>query len=113
MLGNLLHHVNDAVRSSSRVDNTDEAVCAGDFHALMELTKVDDFEALFSNDVESSYEQCTGSADGDSMLRQPHLESHLLLTPAQLIAWLEKGIDDLPELACCSCERLHQKKSAI
>lgn len=111
MLGNLLHHVNDAVRSSSRVDDIDEALCAGDFHALMELTKVDDFDTLFSNDVESSYEQCTGSADGDSMLRQPHLESQLLFTHAQLIARLEKEIDDFPELACCSCERLHQRKS--
>ena len=111
VLGNLLHHVNDAVRSSSRVDDIDEALCAGDFHALMELTKVDDFDTLFSNDVESSYEQCTGSADGDSMFRQPHLESQLLFTHAQLIARLEKEIDDFPELACCSCERLHQRKS--
>ena len=35
VLGNLLHHVNDAVRSSSRVDDIDEALCAGDLHALM------------------------------------------------------------------------------
>ena len=34
ILGNLLHHVNDAVRSSSPVDDIDEALCAGDFHAL-------------------------------------------------------------------------------
>ena len=108
VLGNLLHHVNDAVRSSLRVDDIDEALCAGDFHALMELTKVDDFDTLFSNDAESSYEQCTGSADGDLMLR---LESQLLFTYAQLIARLEKEIDDFPELACCSCERLHKRKS--
>ena len=57
MLENLLHHVNDAVRSSLHVDDIDEALCAGDFLALMELTKVDDFDTLFSNDVESSYEQ--------------------------------------------------------
>ena len=86
-------------------------LCANDFHALMELTKVDDFDTLFSNDVESSYEQCTGSADGDSMLRQPHLASQLLFTHAQLIARLEKEIDDFPELACCSYERPHQRKS--
>ena len=78
---------------------------------LMELTKVDDFDTLFSNDVESSYQQCTGSADGDWMLRQPHLESQLLFTHAQLIAQLEKEIDDFPELACCSCKRLHERKS--
>ena len=72
VLGNLLHHVDNAIRSSSRVDNIDEALFAGDFHALMELTKVDDFDTLLNNDVESSYEQCTDSADADSMLRQPH-----------------------------------------
>ena len=54
VLGNLLYHVNDAVRSSSRVGDIDEALCAGDFYALMELTKVDDHDTLFSNDAESS-----------------------------------------------------------
>ena len=74
---------------------------------------MDDFGTLFSNDVESSYEQCTGSADGDSMPRQPHLESQLQFTHAQLIPRLVKKIDDFPELACCtcSCERLHAWKS--
>ena len=65
MLGNLLYHVSDAVRSSSRVDDIDEALCASDFHALMELTKVDDFDTWLSSGVESRYKQCTGSADGD------------------------------------------------
>ena len=110
VLGNLLHQVNNAIRSSSRVDNIDEALCAGDFHALMELTKVDDFDTLLNNDVESSYEQCTDSADADSMLRQPHLESQLVITHAGLISRLEKEIDDFPELVSCSCERLHQRK---
>ena len=48
VLGNLLHHVNNAIRSSSRVGDIDEALCAGDFHALMELTKVDDFDTLLT-----------------------------------------------------------------
>ena len=80
-------------------------------NALMELTKVDDFDTLLNNDVESSYEQCTDSADADSMLRQPHLESQLVITHAGLISRLEKEIDDFPELVCCSCEGLHQRKS--
>ena len=99
------------IRSSSRVDNIDEALFAGDFHALMELAKVDDFHTLLNNDVESSYEQCTDSADADSMLRQPHLESQLVITHAGLLSRLEKEIDDFPKLVCCSCERLHQRKS--
>ena len=48
VLGNLLHQVNNAIRSSSRVDNIDEPLCAGVFHALMELTKVDDFDTLLT-----------------------------------------------------------------
>ena len=72
---------------------------------------MDDFDTLLNNDVESSYEQCTDSADADSMLRQPHLESQLVITHAGLISRLEKEIDDFPELVCCSCERLHQRKS--
>ena len=113
VLENLLHHVNDAVRSSSRVDDIDEALCGGDFHALLELTKVDDFDTQFSNDVESSYEQCTGSADGDSMLRQPHLESQLLYTHAQLIPRLEKKIDDFPELRMTASEKVRYTSQAL
>ena len=45
------------------------------------------------------------------MLRQPHLESQLLITHAQLITQLEKEINDFLEHAYCSCERLHQRKS--
>ena len=71
----------------------------------------DHFEVRLNNDVESSYEQCTHSADADSMLRQPRLESQLVITHAGLITWLEKEIDDFPEHVCCSCERLHQRKS--
>ena len=36
-------------------------LCAGDFHALMELTDMTDFETMLTNDVESTYEQCTDS----------------------------------------------------
>ena len=74
VLGNL-HRVHSAIRSHSCVHDIDEALCDGDFHALMEITNVDDFESLLSNDVESSYEQCTDTVVADSMLRQPHLGS--------------------------------------
>ena len=40
-----------------------------------------------------------------------HLESELLVGNALLIAQLQKEIDDYPEHACCSCERLHQRKA--
>ena len=38
-----------------------QALCAGDFCALMELTEMIDFETMLTNDMESMYEQCTDS----------------------------------------------------
>ena len=40
-----------------------------------------------------------------------NLESQLVIVHAHLISKLEKEIDDDPEHACCSCERLHQRKT--
>ena len=44
-------------------NSIDEALCTGDFQSLMEITKVSDFETLFNNELENSYEQCTEAAD--------------------------------------------------
>ena len=71
----------------------------------MEITEVDRFEGLLSNDVESSYEEWRDTEHAGSALRQPNLEAQLLITRAGLIAELEKEIDDFPDHACCSCER--------
>ena len=49
-----------------------------------------DFETLFSNELENSYEQCTEAAD--SVLVKPGVENQLLVTHAKLIAQLEKEI---------------------
>ncbi len=89
----------------------DKALLAGDFRVLMEITNVVTFESVLSNDVQSSYELCTASVSADSVLRRPHLESRLLIAHAQLISQLEKEINDFPDHACCSCDRLHQRKS--
>ena len=88
----------------------DKALCDGNYYKLMEITNVEKLEALLSNDVESSYEQCTDVECADSVLRQPNLESQLLITHAGLITELEKEIDDFPEYACCSCERFASKE---
>ena len=86
----------------------------------------------FAVTYESRYEQPTDIVAADSMLRNPNLESHLLLTHAKIIIDsmlrnpnlespllithakiikdFEKEIKDFPEHACCSCERLHQRK---
>ena len=57
LLGKFLHNVHTAIRSHMFV----QALCAGDFCALMELTEMIDFETMLTNDMESMYEQCTDS----------------------------------------------------
>ncbi len=70
-----------------------------------------DFEGVLSNHVQSSFELCTDVVTADSVLKKPNLKSQLLITHGHLITQLEKEIDDFPDSACCSCERLHQRKS--
>ena len=55
VLRKFLHDVHTAIRSHLCVCDIDKAMCAGDFHALMEITKITDFETMLTNDVESSY----------------------------------------------------------
>ena len=89
----------------------DKALCTGEYHRLMEIAQSNGFESLISNDVGASYEQCTDIAGGDLVLRQPNLEAQLLISNAELISQLEDEVQDFPEHAFCSCERLHQRKS--
>ena len=72
---------------------------------------INGFESLICNDVEASYEQYTDVSGGKSVLRQTNLEAQLLITHAELISQLENEVQDFPEHACCSCERVHQRKS--
>ena len=110
VLRTLLNHGYRAIRSHSVVAAIDKALGAGDFRALIEITKVRDFVALLMNDLDSSYEQQSATvAASASVLR--NVEARLLIKHAQVISDLEKEIDDDPEHACCSCERLHQRKS--
>ena len=51
------------------VVSIDKALSAGDFHSLMEITKVQDFADLLSVDLDSSYQQ---SADDAVTLSQSH-----------------------------------------
>ena len=108
VLRQFLHDVHSAIRSHMCVFEIDKALCAANCYTLMEITNVEKLETLLSNDVESSYEQST---DVKSALRQPSLETNLFITHAGIIAQLEKEINDFPEYVCCSCERLHQRKS--
>ena len=108
VLRNFLHALYNAIKSNVHVTTIDNALCTGDFHSLMEITKIEGFDSLLK--YESRYEQPTDIVAADSMLRNPNLESHLLLTHAKIIKDFEKEIEDFPEHSCCSCERLHQRK---
>ena len=109
VLRTLLSHVYSAIRSHSVVVAIEKAVGAGNFRALMKIIKVRDFVALLTNDLDSSYEQQSATvAASASVIR--NVEARLLIKHAQVISDLEKEIDDDPEHACCSCERLHQRK---
>ncbi len=81
-------------------------LCAGDFHTLMEITKMVDFEGVLSNNVQSSFEHCTDVVTADSVLRQPNLEPQLLITHGHLITQQEKETDDfqtMPAVAVSVC----------
>ena len=109
VLRKFLHQLSSARTSHRYIFDIDMALCAGQYSRLMEITQSNGFESLISNDVEASYEQCTDVADEKSVLRQPNLEAQLLITHAELISQLENEVQDFPEHACCSCERLHQQ----
>ena len=77
-----------------------KALSAGDFHSLMEITKM-------QADLDSSYQQ---SADDAGTMSVPQsLETQLLIKHAQTISHFEKEIDDDPVYACCSCEEVCDK----
>ena len=105
----LSHHVYRAIGAHVGVQKIDRALCSGDFHTLMEITKISDFKTLLSNEIDTSYEQCTEAAD--SVLTHAGVENKLLIEHAQLITQFESEVDDYPEHVCCSCECLYQRKS--
>ena len=53
------HYVYRAIGAHVGVQKIDRALCSGDFHTLMEITKISDFKTLLSNEIDTSYEQCT------------------------------------------------------
>ena len=111
MLRKFLQQFSSARTSHKYIVDIDKVLCTGEYHRLMEITQSNGFGSLISNDVEASYEQCTDVAGGDLVLRQLNLEAQLLISHAELISQLEDEVQDFPEHASCSCERLHQRKS--
>ena len=83
VLRTLVDHVYTARRSHLCVVSIDKALGAGDFHSLMEITKVHDVADLLTADLDSSYQQ---SADDAGTVSVPQsLETQLLITHAQTV----------------------------
>ena len=106
VLATLLRPVYSAMSSHQCVQNIDKALSAGDFYTLMEITKFNDFEALLSNKIETTHEQCTTAAKSQLLL--PGIENHHLTKHIQLITELEKEINDYPEHVCFSCVSIRE-----
>ena len=110
MLVTLSHHVYRAIGAHVGVQKIDRALCSGDFHTLMEITKISDFKTLLSNEIDTSYEQCTEPAD--SVLTHAGVENKLLIEHAQLSLNLKvKLMIILSMYVVYSCECLYQRKS--
>ena len=107
VLKTLLDHVYTARRSHLGVVSIDKALSAGDFHSLMETTKVHGVADLLTADLDSSYQQ---PADVRTISVPQGLETQLLIRHAQTVSDFEQEIDDAPVHPCCSCERLQQRK---
>ena len=93
-----------AENSHQCVQNIDNALCTGDFHTLMEITKLT--LKLLSNEVETTYEQTETCWLRN---RKAWRRNHLLTKYAQLIAELKREIFDDPEHVCCSCVSIREK----
>ena len=106
VLRKFLSHLYCAIQDHKNIRDIDESLASGDFQRLMELTKSKDFVSLFSNEVDTTYEECTDTSVANSVLRRPNLESDLQISYAHLIAELDKEIDDFPDKECCCCHQL-------
>ena len=107
-----LGHLYHAIQSHTTIYNIDAARNEGDFLALMEILKIDDLETLLDNNITSEYsKELDNSVNIESPLRDPNLESKLIIAHSKLITEFDKDINDYPIHACCSCDCLHQRKS--
>ena len=81
---------------------------------LVKLCYDDDYQKILSSatvlDTSSNVSSIQDAPIGLQHLKLPDLEADLYLGYAEMIANLEKKLSDVAAFACCSCERLHQRK---
>ena len=103
------------IRNHKHILSLDQALLSGDFEMLVKLCYDDDYQKILSSatvmDTSSNVSSIKDAPIWLQQLKLPDLEADMYLGYAEMIANLEKKLSDDAEFACCSCERLHQRKA--
>ena len=81
----------NAIRSHRHTAELDTALSSGDFDYLLRACEIDNYECLFSNEVQSTHELSVSEVD-DSALRKHNLEYQLQTTHAKIKTLYEKAL---------------------
>ena len=104
----------ESIRNHKHILSLDQALQSGDFEMLVKFCYADDYQKILSSatvmDTSSNVSSIQNAPIGLQQLKLPDLEADLYLGYAEMIANVEKKLSDDAEFACCSCERLHQRK---
>ena len=87
----------------------DHALYCTDFKRLLSLCGLYSCKEIFYSERGNCSDSV--SSGGNTVLGLPGLEPQLKVRHAEFITRFEKEVDDDPEFACCSCERLFQRKN--
>ena len=106
LLRTLLAGLYESICYHKFIASIDSALRIDKFASLALLCRFGDYRKLFSSDL----------TDKPSVAQKPNMpdiESELCIKHANVIVELEKKLADDPEFACCSCERLLQRKNVL
>ena len=106
----LLAGLYESIRYHKFIAGIDSALRTGKFASLALLCRFRDYRKLFSSDLTGEASVARPSVDIQKP-NMPDIESELCIKHANMIAELKKKLADDPEFACCSCERLLQRKN--
>ena len=114
MLRSFLKTLYEAIRSHKMIASIDSGLRTGKFVSLALWCGIKDYRKLFSSEHNSNSTDTNCASKPTVDIQRPNLpdvESEFQVKHAQMIAELEKKLANYPEFACCSCERLLQRKS--
>ena len=98
----------NAIRNHKHVAHLDAALHSGDFTYLMRACKIDSYESLLSNEVQSTHQLSVYEVD--STLRKPNLEYELQTTHARIMALYDKAVHDYYKHSCYRYCMLFKRK---